>query len=145
MTSHVIASTIALAVLVLASALIFLAAATNLDTKLPVGALASRTVLVFLAAWAWIPAAAALTALLRRPMFSIPVALFLLMLPGPGRFNLDIPARASASMLSPLDPWSFADPRSWYAGVPLASISAAAALALAGMLALAYLVERAEM
>jgi hypothetical protein len=65
-------------------------------------------------------------------------------MPG-GRFQLEIPAKATSRMLSMWDPWMFADPRSWHGAIPLASLATAIGLGAAGMGLALYRIERVDL
>ena len=142
---HVAASVAALAFMVLVCAVAFIVAASNLDTHLAIVPLFARSLLVLLAAAAWVPLMIALSAVVRRAIIAIPLAFVLLSFTEGNRFQLDIPAKASVKMLPPLDPWAFADPRAWHAGVPFPSIAIVVVMLVAGLAAAKYLVSNRDL
>lgn len=143
--SHIAASVAALALLVIGCDFLFAIAGWRLDSVLRIGPLLVRSMLVLVAAAAWIPLMISLTALVRRPIVAVPLAFVLLSFTNANRFRLDIPAVPHSVTLATLDPWAFADPRAWNGNVPFASIATAMGMAVTGMVVALFLIRRRDM
>lgn len=143
--SHIAASVAALALLVIACDMLFIVAGWRLDSILRLGPLVLRSLLLLVAAAAWIPLMVSVTALVRRPIVAVPLAFVLLSFTRTNRFRLDIPAEPHNAMLGNMDPWAFADPRAWSGTIPVASIATATAMALTGILVALFLMRHRDM
>jgi hypothetical protein len=143
--SHIAASVMALAILLIACDVIFIIGARSVNATLRIGPLLARSALVLLAAGVFTPATIALTALVRRPVIAIPAAFILLSLLETSRFRLEIPAKPYGAMLPGMDPWALADPRAWNGAVPWTSIAMALGIAGIGTVAALYLFSRRDL
>ena len=142
--TQVLTSVAAVAVVVLAAHLILAVGAWSTGAPLAIGPLLGRVLAVTAAASAWVGVTAAAVMLLRHPLLAaIAVLGAVIVLPG-NRFRLEIPPSPSAVRLDAWDPWAFADPRAWHGAVPIASLLAAAALAVGGTLVALWTLERLE-
>lgn len=142
--AHAAAAVLAIATLVLLVGVAFAVGAARAGAALPPVALAARSLGVLLAASAWVGPTLLVATFLRRALPTIVIALAALAYAPGDRFTLDIPARESAVMLAAWDPWAFADPRAWHAGVPVLSMLTAAVLGVGGLLLAAWRMERLE-
>jgi hypothetical protein len=108
------------------------------------GPLLARSLAVLVAASAWVGVTLAVLTLVRHALLAVVLLLGVLAALPASRFRLDLPPRAVPPLLPAWDPWAFADPRAWDAGVPVASISVAFALGVGGLLVALYRLERFE-
>jgi hypothetical protein len=131
--THVAASLAALALLIAVTAATFLAYAHAGERADVASMLVGRSLLVFLAASVWVGVTYAVLSIVRRPIIALVLTLTAVSLAPSSRFRMEIPAKSSAQVLSAWDPWAFADPRAWHAGVPLTSVLVALVLGLGGV------------
>jgi hypothetical protein len=137
--AHVAAAAAALALLVAASGAVFAAIALRNDIPVPVAALLARTLLVFLAAAAWIGPMTVLMVLVRRPIIGVTLAFVTLAMTPVSRFMLEVPAKPTTARLPVFDPFAFADPRAWAGTIPFASVASAIAIGVGGTLVAIWL------
>jgi hypothetical protein len=142
--THAAMSLAALAALVLFVHVLLTMGAVRAGAPLAHGPLLARSLAVLAAASAWIGVTVGVLALVRHPALAVALVLGVVAALPPGRFRLDLPPRAEPPLLPAWDPWAFADPRAWDAGVPVASLLAALAFGTAGMVLALHRVERFE-
>jgi len=104
-----------------------------------------RSFAVIAASAVWVCLTIGALGLVRYPVLAAALVLGALELEPHGRFQLQLPVNHSTPMLSAWDPWTFADPRAWQGGVPLASLVVAGALGLGGLALGLWRLERLEL
>jgi len=109
-----------------------------------IGPLLVRSLGVIVAASAWVGVTIGALGLVRYPILAATLVLGALELQPAGHFQIEMPVKASHAMLPAWDPWTFADPRAWHGGVPVASLLVALALGLGGLAVGMWRIERME-
>jgi ABC-type multidrug transport system permease subunit len=124
--------------------LVLAGGALGAGVPLPFVPLILRSLGVFAAAAVWVCVTVGVLSVVRYPILSLALVLGAVALLPSDRFRLELPAVASAATLGRWDVWAFADPRSWQGSAPLASLAAAAAVGVAGLLLAWYQVQHFE-
>jgi hypothetical protein len=124
--------------------LVLAAGAWSTGVSLPLVPMIVRSLGVFAAAAVWVCVTVGVLSVVRHPILSLALVLGAVVLLPSDRFRLELPAVASAATLASWDVWAFADPRSWQGSIPFASLAAAIALGVAGLLLAWYRVQHFE-